>query len=151
MSSRLSHSRMAAISSGAASCSARRVVQPEDQQRVGVRQDPLVDRQPVAGLVDALEHGDRMAGHFAHRLLEVERGAVEQLQRARDALEEVHLVPLRSPRTPARPPAEPRSWSRSGCPAPPGPGWPPTGSSRSSRCSPAACRDLYLRGTWSWL
>ena len=70
------------------------MVQPEHQQGVGVRQDPLVDRQPVAGLVDALEHGDRMTGHLADRLLEVERGAVEQLQRARDALQEVHLVPL---------------------------------------------------------
>ena len=37
------------------------MVEPEHQQGVGVGQDPLVDRQPEAGLVDALEHGDRDA------------------------------------------------------------------------------------------
>ena len=66
----LSHSRIAAISSGAASCSETQVVEAEHQQRVGVRQHPLVDRQPVARLVDALEHRDRMAGHLADHLLE---------------------------------------------------------------------------------
>src|SRR3954471_16815409 len=70
------------------------MVQAEDQQGVGVRQDPLVDRQPIPGLVDALEYGDRMTGRLGGRLLEVERRPMEQLQRPRDALQEVHLAPL---------------------------------------------------------
>ena len=36
-----------------------KVVEAEDHQRVRVGEDPLVDRQPVAGLIDALEDGDR--------------------------------------------------------------------------------------------
>ena len=43
----------------------KKVVQAEHHQRVGVGQNPFVNRQLVAGLVDALEHGDRMAGGFA--------------------------------------------------------------------------------------
>src|SRR5215217_3575147 len=70
------------------------MVQPEHQERVGVRQDPLVDRQLVASLVDALEHGNGLSGDLAYNLLKVERGAVEQLESASYALEEVHLVPL---------------------------------------------------------
>ena len=46
------------------------VVQAEHHQRVGVGQHPFVNRQLVAGLVDALEHGDRMAGRLADDLLE---------------------------------------------------------------------------------
>ena len=37
----------------------KKVVQPEHQERVGVGQNPFVNRQLVARLVDALEHGDR--------------------------------------------------------------------------------------------
>ena len=71
------------------------VVEPEHHQGVGVGEDPLVDRKLVAGLVDALEHRDRMAGGFAGDFLEGQRRAVEQFQRAGDALEEVRLVVLR--------------------------------------------------------
>ena len=56
---------MAAISSGAASCSDRQMVEAEHHQRVGVGQNPFVDGQLVSRLVDALEHGDRVAGGFA--------------------------------------------------------------------------------------
>ena len=86
---------MAAISSGAASCSDEQVVEPEHHQGVGVGQDPFVDRKLVAGLVDALEDGDRVAGGFAGQFLERQRRAVEQLQRAGDALQEV--APRRIP------------------------------------------------------
>ena len=110
------------------------VVEAEHHQRVGVGQDPFVDRQLVARLVDALEDGDRMAGGFADDLLEAERGAVEQLQRAGDPLEEVQLRSTPAFRSPARPPGGLRSWSRSDCPCPWGRGWLPTDSSTSSRC-----------------
>ena len=73
----------------------KKVVQPEHQERIGVGQNPFVNRQLVARLVDALEHGDRVAGGFAGNLLEAERGAVEKLQRAGDSLEELRGAPLR--------------------------------------------------------
>ena len=116
MPSRLSHSRIAAISSGAASCSESEVVEAEHHQRVGVGQDPFVDRELVAGLVDALEDRHRMPGGLAGQLLERQGGAVEQLQGAGDALQEVRRVVLR--RLVGRPQRRcaPRSWSRSGCP-----------------------------------
>ena len=70
------------------------VVQAEHHQRVRVGQHPFVNRQPVTGLVDALEHGDGVPGRLADDLLEGKRGPVEQLQGPADALQEVHLVPL---------------------------------------------------------
>ena len=94
MPSRFSHSVIAAISSGAASCSAEQMVEPEHHQRVGVGQDPFVDRQLVAGLVDALVDRDRVPGGLPGELLEGQGGAVEQLQCARDALQEVGGVVL---------------------------------------------------------
>ena len=45
------------------------VIEPEHHQRVGVGQDPLIDWQLVAGLVDALEHRDGMTGHLTGKLL----------------------------------------------------------------------------------
>ena len=51
----------------------KEVVQAEHHDRIGIRQDPFVDRQLVAYLIDALEHRDRMAGDFASDLLEAER------------------------------------------------------------------------------
>ena len=71
------------------------MVEPEHHQRVGVGQDSLVDRKFVAGLVDALEDGDRVPGGLSRQLLEGEGGPVEQLQRACDALQEVRRVVLR--------------------------------------------------------
>ncbi len=72
----------------------QQVVQPEDHQRVRIRQDPLVDRLPIAGLVDPLEDGDGLVGGFAYELLKAQRGAVKQLQRAGNALQEGLLVPF---------------------------------------------------------
>ena len=64
----------------------KKVVESEHHERVGICQDPFVNRQLVARLVNALENGDRMAGGFAGNLLEAERGAVEKLQRTRNPL-----------------------------------------------------------------
>ena len=96
----------------------KNVVQAEHHERVGVGQNPFVDWQLVAGLIDALEHGDGMAGDFAGNLLEAERGAMEQLQRPGDPLKELRGAPLR--RLVIRPQRRcgPRSSSRSGCPSP---------------------------------
>ena len=70
------------------------MVEPEDHQGVGVGEDPFVDRKLVAGLVDALKYGDRVAGGFAGQVLECQRRAVEKFQGAGDALEEVRGVVL---------------------------------------------------------
>ena len=81
------------------------MVEAENHQGIRVRQNPFVYRQLVSGLVDALEHGNRMTGSLTCQLLEGECGAVEELQRARDALEEVHRIPFRSLISPAMRPA----------------------------------------------
>ena len=90
------------------------MVQTEHHQRVGVGQDPFVDRQLVAGLVDALEDGDRVPGGLSGELLECQGGAVEQLQRARDALQEVGRVVFRCLVARATARFAPRSSWRSG-------------------------------------
>ena len=115
------------------------MVEPEHHQGVGVGENAFIDRQLVAGLVDALEDSDRMARRFAGDLLETEGRAVKQLERSRDALKELRCAPFR--RLVGRPErrAEPRSWSRSDCPSPQGRAAPPKDSSTSSRCSRAAC------------
>ena len=64
----------------------KEMVEAEHHERVGVRQNSFIDRQLVAGLVDSLENGDRMAGYLAGDLLEAERGAMEQLQRSGNPL-----------------------------------------------------------------
>ena len=116
----------------------KEVVQPEHQERVGVGQNPFVNRQLVAGLIDALEHSDRVAGGFAGDLLEVKRGPMEQLQRAGDALEEFICVPLRRLKVRPRTCGLRSSW-RSDYPIRRGRGWSPTDSSTSSRCSRGVC------------
>ena len=73
----------------------KKMVESEHQERVGVRQNPFVNRQSVARLVDALEHCDRVAGGFAGNLLEAECGAVKKLQRAGDPLKELRRALLR--------------------------------------------------------
>ena len=73
----------------------KQMVESEHHQRVGVGQNPLVDRQLETRLVNALEDGDRMAGGLAGNLLKAERGAVEKLQRAGDPLEKLRRAPLR--------------------------------------------------------
>src|SRR5437660_713396 len=57
------------------------VVKAENHERVGVCEYPLVNRLSESALVNALENRHRMAGYLLCELLEVERGAVEQLQR----------------------------------------------------------------------
>ena len=74
----------------------RQVIEPEHHQRVRVGENPLVDRQRITRLIHALEHGHRMAGHLARRLLKAQRRAMEQLQRAGDSLQEVGAAPLRA-------------------------------------------------------
>ena len=127
----------ASISPGSASCSETRWSSPKTIRVSRVGEDPLVDRQPVARLVDALEHGHRMAGRPPRRRCwKLSVGAVEQLQRAGDALQEA-ASRSHSRRLEGRPerPGGPRSWSRSGCPARVEVAVaPPTDSSRSSRC-----------------
>ena len=71
------------------------MVEAEHHERVGVGQDPFVDRQLVAGLVDALEDRDRVPGGFFGELLERQGRPVEQLECACDALQEVRRVVLR--------------------------------------------------------
>ncbi len=73
----------------------QQMVEAEHHERVGVGQHAFVDREPVAGLVDALEDGDGVPGGLSRELLEGEGGTVEQLQRAGDALQEVRRVVLR--------------------------------------------------------
>ena len=57
------------------------MVEPEHHQRVGVGENAFVDRQLVAGLVDALENGDQ-DGPLA-RLLDP-RGCVQRVADQRD-------------------------------------------------------------------
>ena len=73
----------------------KKVVQSEHHERVTVGQNPLVDRQFVARLVDALEDRDRVAGGFAGNLLKAQRRAMEEFQRAGDPLKELRRTPLR--------------------------------------------------------
>ena len=73
----------------------KKVVESEHQERVGISQNPFVNRQFVTRLVDALEHGDRVASCFTGNLLEPERGAVKKFQRAGDPLKELRSTPLR--------------------------------------------------------
>ena len=68
--SRLSHSRIASISPGSGFLFGDEVVQAEHHQRVRVGQHPFVNRQLVAGLIDALKHGDGMPGRLTDDLLE---------------------------------------------------------------------------------
>ena len=110
------------------------MVETEHHQRVGVREDALVDRLLEPGLVDALKHGHRMPGHLADGLLESEGRSVEQLERPGDPLQELRRGPLRRLDSSARPRGAPRSWSRTGCPFRSRRGWTPRDSSRSSRC-----------------
>src|SRR5262249_59480272 len=73
----------------------RKVVEAEDHEGVAVGQDPFVDGQPVAGLVDALVDRDRVTGRLADEVLEAERRAVEELERPGDPLKELRRAELR--------------------------------------------------------
>ena len=66
------------------------MVEPEDHQRVGVGEDPLVDRQFLSGLIDALVDGHGLARYLADDALKAQQRKVKQLQRSLDALKE-HL------------------------------------------------------------
>ena len=132
--SRCSHSRMAPISSGAASCSRQDVVEPEHHQGVGVGEDPLVDRQLVARLVDALEDRDRVARRFARRVPGMPASSGGTVPACRRC--PAGSAPRRTPvsRSSATGRCGPRSSWRSGCTSRPDHVGPPTGSSTSSRC-----------------
>ena len=71
------------------------MVEAEHHERVGVGQHPFVDRELVAGLVDALEDRHWVPSGLLGQLLERQGGAVEEFQGARDALQEVRRVILR--------------------------------------------------------
>ena len=51
----------------------KKVIKAKHQERVGVGQNPFVNWQLIARLVDALEHSNWMAGYFARQSLEAER------------------------------------------------------------------------------
>src|SRR6478735_2983574 len=77
-------------------CFARlEVIQAEHQQRIRVIEDAFIDGLREPRLVDPLVYGDRMAGHFLCRALKVQRGAMEQFQRAGDTLQEALIGELR--------------------------------------------------------
>lgn len=56
----------------------KNVVEPEHQERVSVGQNSFVNGQFIARLVNALKHGNRMAGCLPSNLLEAQGGAVEE-------------------------------------------------------------------------
>ena len=68
------------------------VVETEHQQRVRVREDPLVERQPVPALVHPLEHRHGVSGRLADEFLERHERLKEQLQRSGDPLLEQERV-----------------------------------------------------------
>jgi hypothetical protein len=68
------------------------VIQPEDQQCVGIRQDSFVERQLATGVIDALEHRHRMRGHLADHVLEQLPGPEKQLERSGDPLLEHQAI-----------------------------------------------------------
>ena len=92
--SRRSQLRIASTSAAGGFQPGGEVVEAEHHQGVGVVEDALVDGLGVAGLVDPLEHRDRVTGHLAGQVLERQRGAMEQLQRPGDALQEVGRLEL---------------------------------------------------------
>src|SRR5579862_6460215 len=67
------------------------MVEPEDHQRVGIGENPLVNRQLLAGLIDALVDGDGLPRYFADDALKVQQRKVEELERPLDALQK-HLI-----------------------------------------------------------
>src|SRR5262249_14670109 len=83
-----------------------RVVQPEYQEGIGIRQHPLIKRQLESGLVNPLKHGDDVPGEFADETLKGRPCPEEQLQTAGDPLLELHRIrPLgRLPSWPLDPP-----------------------------------------------
>src|SRR5215469_2423184 len=54
------------------------VIEAENQQRVAIGEDSLVNRQTESGLVDALEHRDRMAAGFLDDFLKTHCRAVKK-------------------------------------------------------------------------
>ena len=72
-----------------------KVIEPEDQQSVGVGQCPFINWQSVARLIDSLENRHGVAGDVFGNLLEVERRPVKQFQRTGDPLEKLGRVIFR--------------------------------------------------------
>src|SRR6185436_9952268 len=72
------------------------MIQSEDKQRVRVIEHAFVERKLEAGLIDALEDGDRVSGDFADVLLERREGPEKKLERAGNSLLELKRIgPLR--------------------------------------------------------
>src|SRR5437868_359093 len=68
------------------------VIETEDEERVGVVQNSLVEWLRKPRLVDPLKHGDGVSRDLAHEVLELHPCPEEQLERARDPLLEPQLV-----------------------------------------------------------
>ena len=62
------------------------VVQPEHQQRIGVREHAFIDRKFESGLIDTLKYRNNVSGYFAGKLLERREGPEKQFESARDSL-----------------------------------------------------------------
>ena len=90
---------MAAISSGAGILFGSQVVEAEHEQRIAVRENPLVNQLLETRLVNPLKHGDGITGRLAGDALEIKRGAVEQLQTYRRSPARNASGPIESPRT----------------------------------------------------
>src|SRR5207248_11361379 len=70
------------------------MVKAKYHQGVRVCENRFINRHLKSRLIYALQHGDRMVTDFSDQLLEVERGNLEQLERAGDSVEEVGYTPL---------------------------------------------------------
>ena len=68
---------------------AENMVKPEDQQGVGVGEDPLVDGKAATGLINPLEDRHRVPRRLTGHDLERHGGAVKKFQRPGDALDEM--------------------------------------------------------------
>ena len=113
---------------------AEQMVETEHHERVGVGQDAFVDRELVAGLVDALEHRHRVPGGLSGEVLERQGGAVEEFQACRRCPAGSSPRRTRVSRRRATGRCGPRSWWRSGSPLRPDRVGLPRDSSTSSRC-----------------
>src|SRR6185503_928014 len=71
------------------------MVQPKNEQRVAVIQNPFVNWLFVTCLIDTLKDRDWMSGSFARGLLKAQRRAVKQFQSTSDTLKELCATPLR--------------------------------------------------------
>ena len=62
------------------------MVESKHHERIGICENPFVNRELESRLINALKNGHRMARGLARNLLEAERGTVEKLERTRNPL-----------------------------------------------------------------